>query len=168
MSDLTFIERKQLEKLYGMSSGYVLDFSDRTFQEFVFESTKLDILSEQFKKASGSKANRLRAFWQTQPNRLAGKLILDLCEYHQTLNSAHDNKELLNICVRIGHRLFDGTTHKKPPANDVSSSQKSPYNRAQLRPQKSLSAGSLTCCLNSSKKWLHQTVPSGEAIFSKI
>jgi hypothetical protein len=30
MSDLKFIEREKLEKLFGMKSGYVLNFSDRT------------------------------------------------------------------------------------------------------------------------------------------
>ena len=35
MADLTFIERNQLERLFGMGSGYVLDFSNRTFQEIV-------------------------------------------------------------------------------------------------------------------------------------
>jgi hypothetical protein len=43
MSDLTSIEKAKLEKLLEMESGYVLDFSNRTFQEFILESVKLDI-----------------------------------------------------------------------------------------------------------------------------
>ena len=43
MSDLSFTEKARLEKLFGMSSGYVLDFSNRTFQEFVADSVQRDI-----------------------------------------------------------------------------------------------------------------------------
>jgi len=37
MSDRTFIEKAKLEKIFGMSGGYVLSFSDRTFAEFIEE-----------------------------------------------------------------------------------------------------------------------------------
>ncbi|GAB2788337.1 hypothetical protein GCM10027040_13190 [Halomonas shantousis] len=43
MSDLTAIEKRQLERLLGMSSGYALDFSNRTFSEFFEEHTHIDI-----------------------------------------------------------------------------------------------------------------------------
>ena len=43
MSDLTFLEKKDLEKLFDMGSGYVLDFTDRTFQEFVADTVAKDI-----------------------------------------------------------------------------------------------------------------------------
>jgi hypothetical protein len=39
MADLTNIEKRQFEKLLGMSGGYVLNFSNRTFDEFVTDST---------------------------------------------------------------------------------------------------------------------------------
>ncbi len=39
MSDLTAIEKRKLEHLFGMASGYVLNFTNRTFEEFVLEST---------------------------------------------------------------------------------------------------------------------------------
>lgn len=34
MSSLKDIEKRYFEKLFGMSSGYVLDFSNATFGEF--------------------------------------------------------------------------------------------------------------------------------------
>ncbi len=43
MSSLTIADRHNLEKFLGSSSGYVLNFSDRTFGEFVFEAVRLDI-----------------------------------------------------------------------------------------------------------------------------
>jgi hypothetical protein len=38
MADLTFLEKQRFEKLFGMGSGYVLRFSDKTFREFVYWS----------------------------------------------------------------------------------------------------------------------------------
>lgn len=37
MSDLTAFEGRKLEKLLGMGSGYVLNFSDRTYSEFFID-----------------------------------------------------------------------------------------------------------------------------------
>jgi len=39
MSDLSSIEKLKIEKLFGMDSGYVLDFSNRTFHEFTILTT---------------------------------------------------------------------------------------------------------------------------------
>jgi len=46
MSDLTFAERTKLEHLLGMGNRYVLNFSNRTFTEFVVESTSLTLRLE--------------------------------------------------------------------------------------------------------------------------
>lgn len=75
MSDLSFIEKNRLEKLFGMSGGYVLDFTDRTFAEFVADTTGQDIWNEKYRYSSGSKANRLRAFWKVEPNHVVGRLL---------------------------------------------------------------------------------------------
>lgn len=47
MSKVNYIERSKFEKLFGMSSGYVLYFSDRTFQEFIADAIKVDICDEE-------------------------------------------------------------------------------------------------------------------------
>ncbi len=43
MSTLTNSEKRKFEQLLGMGSGYVLDFSNRTFDEFVADSTSREI-----------------------------------------------------------------------------------------------------------------------------
>ena len=43
MSDLTFLEKRKFEQFLGMESGYVLNFSNRTFEEFVRDSTGREI-----------------------------------------------------------------------------------------------------------------------------
>lgn len=81
MSDLTSIEKIKLEKLLEMNSGYVLDFSNRTFQEFILENSNIDINDEKYNYHSGSKANRLRGFWKEESNSTVGKLIEIFLEY---------------------------------------------------------------------------------------
>jgi hypothetical protein len=70
MADLSGAEKRKLEKLFGMSSGYVLDFSNRTFEEFVDEHTGRKIYEPVYMIGSGSKANCLRGFWAHESNYL--------------------------------------------------------------------------------------------------
>ncbi len=46
MADLQYGDKYSLEELFGMSSGYVLAFTDRTFCEFFREVVNVDIHSE--------------------------------------------------------------------------------------------------------------------------
>ena len=105
MSDLTFTEKRRLEKQLGMGGGYVLDFSNRTLTEFVADSTGRNIYDARYDNASGSKANRLRAFWSREPNHLVGKLITDLLEYSRPAASDPDGARLHEDCKRIAARL---------------------------------------------------------------
>lgn len=94
-----------------MGSGYVLDFSNRTFSEFIYDSTKIDIYQEKYNYASGSKANRLRAFWDIEPNHLVGQLTGDLIEHLNTIKltggylSPGKTDELIEECLKIVNRL---------------------------------------------------------------
>jgi hypothetical protein len=103
VSNLTYVEKRKFEQLLGMSSGYVLDFSNRTFAEFVRDSTGRDIYDSSYDYASGSKANRLRAFWQKEPNPVVGKLMGDMLDY------VEGNGELKEVCRLIAARLVQET-----------------------------------------------------------
>jgi hypothetical protein len=115
MSDLSNIEKLKLEKLFEMGSGYVLDFSNRTFYEFIIENTKINIYDSKYDYASGSKANRLRAFWTKEPNHIVGKLILDLLEYWKTqkltkyIEIKQVEQALFDECHAIAERLKQGS-----------------------------------------------------------
>ena len=106
MSDLSFIERTRLERQFEMGGGYVLDFSNRTLAEFVVESTGRDIYDSKYDYASGSKANRLRAFWAQEPNHIVGKLIADLLEYCRAPAGDPECDHLFEECKRIAARLL--------------------------------------------------------------
>lgn len=110
MADLTYIERANIETFLGMKSGYVMDFSDRTFQEFVGEVTGLDINNQKYHYASNSKANRLRQFIKTESNYTFGKLLSAFCDYwlskvHTGEIDPRNDENLYKECVKISERL---------------------------------------------------------------
>lgn len=110
MADLTYIERANIEKFLGMKSGYVMDFSDRTFQEFVGEAVGLDIDNEKYHYSSNSKSNRLRQFFKVESNYTFGKLLSAFCDYwlskvHTGEIDSRDNENLYKECIKIAERL---------------------------------------------------------------
>jgi len=110
VSDLTFSERRVLEQVLGMASGYVLDFTDRTFEEFIREHTGREIWNARYEYKSGSKANRLRAFWTKEENALVGKLLIALLDYNEETSTR------ALACRQIAQRLL-GTATTRPSDN---------------------------------------------------
>ena len=91
-----------------MNSGYVLDFSNRTFQAFFADSAKIDISDGKYSNGGDSKANRLRAFWQLQSDNIVGKSLKDLLDYwistKKEINS--QEKNILIQCKKAAERLL--------------------------------------------------------------
>jgi hypothetical protein len=111
LSDLTYTEKMRLEKVLGMSGGYVLDFSNRTFQEFIAESVGLDIYDPRYVTGhSGSKANCLRTFWKLEPNDVVGKLLKHLIEHFRRISHDPSLDAVVNDCLAIITRLIDSST----------------------------------------------------------
>lgn len=86
----------------------MLDFSNRTFAEFIAESIGREIYDPKYEHGSGSKANRLRAFWKLEPNHLVGKLLGDLLDYCRPATMADGRDSLFKDCERIVGRLMEG------------------------------------------------------------
>ena len=105
MAALSYNERRRLEKFLGMSSGYVLDFSDRTFEEFVRDAVGVNIHDEKYTTHGTSKANKLRRFWEVEDDYTAGRLLDRLIDY-----GADDeaDKQLTESCKQIVSRLLTG------------------------------------------------------------
>lgn len=110
MSSLKMADRLIFEKHFGMANGYVLNFSDRTFREFVFEAVGREIHDVKYTTEGTSKANKLRTFWKMESDSLVGKLILALVEYDATLNPTQDVevKARAEKCRHIATRLLAG------------------------------------------------------------
>ena len=108
MADLTNTEKRQFEQLLGMKSGYVLEFSNRTFKEFVLDATGRDPYDAKYNDHGDSKANRLRGFWAAEPNRVVGKLMGDMIEYSRTTARGEEDPALRAQCERTVARLVQG------------------------------------------------------------
>jgi hypothetical protein len=115
VANLTVGEKRILEELLQMGSGHVLDFSNRTLQEFVLDSVGLDI-DHVSVGGAGSKAARLRHFWANQPGHVVGKLLKDLVEHRQ------DDSPLKEKCSKIADRLLESAP--LPPARRYYSARK--------------------------------------------
>lgn len=76
-----------VEHVLGMRTGYVLDFSDRTFDNFIAAEIGIDATAPRFSVNGGSKARRLRAIIQEQPPAKLGHLLRAFMEYRD--NPAH-------------------------------------------------------------------------------
>ena len=103
MATFSFTERQQIERTFGMRSGYVLDFSNRTFNEFIQDAVARNIDNGSYSGHGSSKANHLRTFFATEPDHIVGTLIAALVEYARTLTDP-PAADLLDSCQRIADR----------------------------------------------------------------
>jgi len=129
MANLTYIDKAKIESFLGMKTGYVLDFSDRTFQEFIGESVGIDIYDEKYMYASGSKANRLRAYIKSESNYNVGKLLNNFLEYWMAKVQMgeidyYNVEDLYKECLRIAERLMQDTAIEHITVFDVKESDK--------------------------------------------
>src|SRR5579863_9046884 len=117
MSNLSNLEKRKFEKLLGMSSGYVLDFSNRTFTEFITDSTGLNIYDARYDYGSGSKANRLRKFWQVEKDGVVAKLMEDILDsaFPVGVRKSASDTALEGECRQILARLSKNGRVAAPP-----------------------------------------------------
>ena len=98
MANLRPIEIKLVDELTGMSSGYVLDFSNRTFAEFFQDEIGVDIYDEAYNEDTGSKGKRLRAFLRKAQPLAVARLLTALWEYREIARIAAGQEETIHNC----------------------------------------------------------------------
>src|SRR5215467_7244332 len=103
-----------------MGGGYVMNFTKRTFAEFVLDCTGRNIEHPRYNNASNSKANRLRMFWKIEDNNVVAKLLSALLDYTNEMGP------LVEDCRKVIDRL-NGVAQKpktqEPPAKPPISSK---------------------------------------------
>ncbi|MCV6545670.1 MAG: hypothetical protein OIF56_00030 [Cohaesibacter sp.] len=107
MSSLTDIEKRYFEKLFGMPSGYVLDFSDQTYGEF-FKRFNIDIHGRKYQTYGTSKAKKMRSFWEQEPDQLVGKALSEMLASYEAdceLNDREVQTTVLQKAKSIVSRL---------------------------------------------------------------
>jgi hypothetical protein len=107
MSSLKTIERQPFEDLLGMSGGYVLDFTDATFASFFAESVKRNIHDDRYTKYGTSKAKKLRAFWDIEPDSVVAKVLGELIDIWAYQCPEPDAKDAAKAkrCLEIVRKL---------------------------------------------------------------
>lgn len=117
MSSLTDIEKRYFEKVFGMQSGYVLEYTDTTFAEF-FKRHKIDIHSQRYQTYGTSKAKKMRAFWDHEPDAVVGPVLAEMLASYVVwceLNGSKPDQPVLEKCQAIVARL----TGDKVPVSPV-------------------------------------------------
>ena len=104
--ELNRIEKLKLEKIFEMDNGYVLDFSNRTLNNFIFETNNIELYDDKYSDNGDSKANSLLTIWQKENNYLVGKLTNEMLQYwkdkkrYLTIKLVSENKFYLMSVLR--------------------------------------------------------------------
>jgi hypothetical protein len=109
MANLKPVEKKYFEDIFGMSSGYVLDYTDATFAELFRDIVGIDIYDDKYAFNGDSKAKKLRAFWELESDEIVGKVLnelLELWEYNQEKAGETVNHNIYKKCLKIVYRLL--------------------------------------------------------------
>lgn len=103
--------KQMLEDLFGMSTGYVMDFNNGTFASFVQTCIGFD----PYQRYEGSKAVILRQIWLNEPFAEVAKLNLDLLNKWQ-LNKLRAGEEPTKYEQHALEALAVLFTRAEPPA----------------------------------------------------
>ncbi|UUV16968.1 abortive infection family protein [Fusobacteria bacterium ZRK30] len=100
--------KNRMDKLF-IEGGYVLDFSNNSFQNFVLESVDEDIYDEKYDGFGGSKGNRLKGFWKNENIDKIIKLSLDLLDHWDSITNERGELSLKSyeICKSYFENLSD-------------------------------------------------------------
>lgn len=122
MSSLTEIETRYLEKLLGMGGGYVLDYSDATYAAF-FGRFRIDIHGPKYQAYGTSKAKKMRAFWEVEPDAVVGRVLAEMLASYEAdceINKKPVDSALLDRSRAIVARLCGKLQPAKAPASSDS------------------------------------------------
>lgn len=120
MSSLRDIEKRYFEKLFGMETGYVLDFNDATYGEF-FKRHSIDIHGRKYQTHGTSKAKKLRAFWEQEPDRIVGDVLAEMLDSYEAdceLNGRASDTAVLEKARKIVGRLSGKNPSSKTPETE--------------------------------------------------
>ena len=104
-------EKKILEKFLGMDSGYVLNFTNRTFCDFFLENFNINIYDEKYADKGDSKAKRLRTFWEKESNAIVADLIDKMVEWWESdklineENISNSERDIAKRCKEIANNV---------------------------------------------------------------
>ena len=118
MAILSFQEKQLIERVFGMGGGYVLNFTNREFEEFMKDVVSYSI----YQKYPGlSKAKMLRRFIEEESDTYVGKMIILLVNYmRENLLDKNISQEDINKLYELGKIKLGKvpTNHKAQKSDD--------------------------------------------------
>ncbi len=110
MPKLKIADRNTIDDAF-ISSGYVLDFNDRTYAEWFEEELSVDIDAERYRAQGDSKGKRLRTFIEIETRARAARVLRAMWRYRQEKRTPHeraDDEPLRQRLFAIISTLEDG------------------------------------------------------------
>lgn len=126
-SHVRSVDMLLIEELFDMGSGYVLDFSDRTFAIFFAEELNIDIDDPAYALDGRSKAKRLRCFLRKVDKSLLIRTLQALWAYRVEIRQRRDQSETVPnaegrffglINKLAGQTVSTQSSHQPTPATD--------------------------------------------------
>jgi predicted protein tyrosine phosphatase len=122
-SHIATIDMRIIDELFEMSSGYVLDFSDRTFAEFFETEIGVDIDAPRYHAEGSSKAKRLRYFLKLSDANTRIRVLSAIWEhrkaYHLMRHVAdtvpNAEEQFRSLLERLGRNTGQGQAHAPSP-----------------------------------------------------
>lgn len=113
MAKISYVDRVKIDNFLTppvIKSGFVLNFTNDSFERFIATATGINIYEVgKYDDNGASKANRLRSFFDKEPERIVGKVLLDLAKYQKTLDPSYHSPETKpDEIVEIANKLIQG------------------------------------------------------------
>ncbi len=93
MTRLNTMDMMLVDDLFGYRSGYVLDFSNYTFQRFLADELGVEIYSDAFSHDGGSKGKRLGCYLRSAKPQDAARALKALWDYREALHARTEESE---------------------------------------------------------------------------
>ncbi|MEI6595882.1 MAG: restriction endonuclease [Bacteroidota bacterium] len=121
MANLSFSDKQLIESVFGMSSGYIINFSNREFEEFMSDVVQYNIYT---KYPGLSKAKIFREFLKDESESFVGKAIVLLINHMNDNNLIPtDKKEKVEKLYELGKKLL-GKSNIQPTDKKVNQNTK--------------------------------------------
>jgi len=122
MAILSTTDMKLIDSVFGMYSGWVLDFSNSTFEAFFRRDVGVDIYDNAYATYGDSKGKRLRGFLENAQPAAVVKALTEMWAYREAgrLDRGEDEKvanaraRLSALIVKLGGKPLPGDPSSEP------------------------------------------------------
>ena len=111
------------DKVFGMESGYVVNFTNRTFANFFHEELRVNIYDNRWAAQGTSKANRLRYYLQRANGHKALQTLEALWEYREAISITTECPKLEDAVLTAYFRIIQRLGGRPPKPEAPAASQ---------------------------------------------